>query len=1006
MSTSWRLSAVLAALVLSLPVLIVHAEAQSQGAVFASPSTIQRLRSDPWLDGVWIASEGGLFFKDMANGGLGHYSLAQGLPNAIVYDVDADPQRVWIGTGLGAAVLDKATQSVQAIRNPDGSPLHARVRTVFIEGDHGWLGTEGAGLYRVNGASLVATPVNNPVNSSAFTHHIYGIGSVGQDLYISATGYGLVEWDRATGEAKKIDYGYNHNTGAPMYGRILVTPKWVWIGTEFDGVIRVDRDGGKLYEYASKDSTNSPTVYIPLQVGDEVWMSTLVGVSRYTASTQRWMDWQYVPYDAGGQPVSDLAFHQGELYAATVQGRIARFDRSANAWLPADWWDSRQVMSGNLVNGCGTDGGHRLLFATGHHADYYDPRTNSWAIAGREPSDRGQPQDIFILATAADSRNRYFTHYNGVSELDVASGEYATYYVDGRTRNWGGRAVLDVEIDDKYAWFGMKSFQESGRFNRNPPWHPGMVTRMDRETHAMTHYGKENGLTESNVTAIESDGDLLWIGMGKGGLDVLDKRTGVVSHVYPTTGLAYVNDILVRPDAIWLAATTRGVVRIDRATHEATVVPLPAFATALADSAGSIWAGTYYGGLYAVDLATYRATQYGTGRPFDYNAYCLIAHDGLLYLGGDAGVQRFSLAERRFLPQVAAPASQASPPAPGSFRIEITSPPSGGATPDATLMVAGTSAGPEDSIVRVRAGDGAWEAASGTRSWSADVPLDGAADGDLVVTARLESGGQVLAQAARVVRVGKVSDASHTPGDVAVHHAPVFEAVVGSPIRFAAAVEPADAQGLAAHVELQRPGNSSVEIIPMVMQADGNLTGHAPPFTQAGAAKYRFVASWEGGSVRLPAPLSGFGDAYVMTVVRSGSPASAVASGPQRLDLQPGQSQDVDLTVQNVGVRAGVFNISVSGSAAAWARAPASVEIPAGESRQILLNVEVPTNATLEEHTLWLTLRPMASEDENLFHMTVNVGSGQVVDGQGTPLQLWLALVALAVTLATKRNHA
>ena len=996
---------VLAALLLCVPLPIVQAEAPDLDAVFASPSKIHRLRSDPWLDGVWIASEGGLFFKDMAGGDLGHYSLAQGLPNGIVYDVDADPYKVWVGTGGGAAVLDKATQSIQAVRNPDGSLLQSRVRTVFIEGDHGWLGTEGQGLYRVDGSSLVATPVNNPVNNSAFAHPIYGLGSVGSELYVSVTGYGLVDWKRDTGQAKKIDYGYTYNNGAPRYGRILVTPQWVWVGTEMDGVIRIDRAEGKLYEYASKDDTNSPTVHIPLQVGDEVWMSTLSGVSRYTASTQRWANWQYVPYDAGGEPISDLAFHDGTLYAATAQGRIARFDRGVGAWFPEDWWESGQVMSGNLINGCGTDGGDRLLFSTGNLASYYDSRSNTWAIAGQEPTDRVVPRDISILSTAADSKQRYFTHYSGVSELEVATGEYVTYQVDGRgIERWGNRAVLDVEIDDTDAWFGMRSLQESGRFQKDPPWHPGMVTRMDRQTHQMTYYGKEQGLTDSNVTALESDGGLLWIGMGKGGLDVLHKQTGAIVHVYPSSGLAYVNDIVVLPDAIWLAATTRGVVRIDRATMEATAVPLPAFAMALAYADGQLWVGTRYGGIYALDPDTHQTTRYSNGYTFDYNAYCLIAREGMLYIGGDVGVQLFSLAERRFLPQTTVASGR--PVEPESFHLAITSPAEGSSASGAMLDVAGTAAGPEGAIVRVRAGDGQWQKASGLQSWSIPLDLNGTPAGGLVVTARLESGGQVLAQGARTVQLRAAESA--IPVSVALHHVPVLEARVGDSIRFAATATPLEVQGLRMHAELQRPGSSSLEEIPLAAGLDGNLSGEAPPFLQTGVASYRLVASWDGGAAQFPEPLSGFGPTYQITVLKAGGFVRALASGPDRIDLRPGESQEVNLTIQNVGTRTARFNVSLYGDAAEWAQAPPSIEVPAGESRQVRIKVDVPSDAKSERYTLGFALRPaMPEEAISQFQMAVNVGTGtgDGKAGQGAPAPAWLALAALSAAAWVARRR-
>src|SRR5688572_21374999 len=88
--------------------------APAQGAVednllFVRPNRLLRIQGDPWQGGAWLATEAGAFHHG-ENGILRHYSYNEGLPSATVNDLVPEADVVWMGTGQGLVVLDRATQ--------------------------------------------------------------------------------------------------------------------------------------------------------------------------------------------------------------------------------------------------------------------------------------------------------------------------------------------------------------------------------------------------------------------------------------------------------------------------------------------------------------------------------------------------------------------------------------------------------------------------------------------------------------------------------------------------------------------------------------------------------------------------------------------------------------------------------------------------------------------------------------------------------------------------------
>jgi len=1009
-STLWAL---LALAILTIPAAAPSTmgldAAQDAKTLFARPYIMRVMAPDPWMGGAWFATDGGLFFKDLGSGAVRIYSVSDGLPSAVVEDVSVGPTQVWVATLGGVVVLDKSSQAIEWLHASDGSAYTYPTDTVFLDQGTAYLGSDTFGLFKADAGSLEVSAVPNPVDGNSFTKPIFGLGAVGSELYISVYGYGLVRWDRDTGQAWKYDFSYNHKDD-PHYLRLATSPADVWIGTDGDGVMRLRRSDWVMAEYAAPETTNDLTVLAPTVVGSQVWMATRDGAARYDTQTDSWVSWTDV---LPGDAANSIALADGTVYAATTAGQVARYDESSQDWVPAHWWDQDRVPQYNLVNGCQVDG-DRLLFATGGGgADFYDPATGLWSRAGMEPGDHGTLSDIFVWRTASDDARRYFANNNAVTEMDKATGQYTTLYTDGRVgAGRGPNQVRDVEFQGNSVWFAAHAFKP--RTREGTFWDHGGVTRMDYQTHAMTFYSTAAGLNDENVTRAVPDGDRVWIGTEKGGLDVLDQKSGTIQNVF--MGQGHVSDILVRPDGVWVAAGLDGILRLDPATMQVTRMPVldGIAAWTLLDNGSTIWVGTAYKGLYAFDPVAQQATHYGTSSHIDYMVNCMVMSQGLLYLGTPWGVERFDLATHKFLPQAGrlAGSSAAGSGSSGvSTSIAIQGPADGASVqPGASIPVSGSAQAPDGARVLVRIGAADWQPADGLSSWSQDVKAPSTV-GPATISARLEVGGDTVAQTAITVYVG--TDAAHAQAMAAqasaLRHVPILEVGALEPLSFRVD----GAGGLpnpVAHVELRAPGATTFQTYPMPLDGNGSLAVDLPPVGAPGQGAYRIVVQWDGGAAQFPQPLSGYGDAYPLLVASNAADAGLLVSGQTAFTVVPGRVNHLNVTVQNPGARAALVAVSVSGAAGPWlAAAPKPMRIDAASTQVLGLDVSPPAGQKDGHYDLDLVFAPASGLASTHARLDLAIGAAAPASGHGSklsPVPVWLVLVALGAVAAARRRRA
>jgi hypothetical protein len=975
-----RLLAVLFLAVLVCPLLGAASAAPVPYPLFAKPRPLNRIVEDPYRGAIWLGSNVGLV---LLQGGAPpqQFSFRQGLPGNNVYDIAPTPDRVWVSTNVGPAVFDKADSSIHAILGPDGAPIQDESRSVYVEPSGTvWFGTNHAGLFRVDPATLRATEVDNPVNHSRFTNPVLGIGSDGQEMFVTATGYGLVDWHRDSGQATL--YNTHLLNDRPLYGRLLVTPDRVWVSTSGDGVVYLDRATRIMGENASPKTSNARNVGGLAQAGQETWFATESGVSRRDGATDSWRNWQNMPYGNA----NDVALVQGSIYAAMNRGFVIYYDRAHDQWLNVPWWTPQTSPEQNTIAGCDTLDGKLLVGTGGGGALTWDPQTHEWQTIG--VPGRGPP-DILVWNTAQDGDRTWFATQHGAGIWDRVHDTWTYMRTDGRYNKTVANSVRQVAPTPDGAWFATKSFQPPPLYKL--PWQRGSLSHWDRATGQWTIYNRTTGLASDNVTRVELSPGKVWAGETPGNIDVVDLATRLVFHAYPTDGSQdNIYDMMVQDGTLWFGSD-KGLGKIDIETFTPSIVPgtggRPVMSLAWSD--GKVWAGTAGAGIFSFDPATGAKREYRAPGAFDIWAYCLMPFDGLMWVGTGDGVERLDPSTGTWYPQMGYYVLTGPPP---PSRLVISTPTEGAQVPaGALLQVSGTAQGPPGFAVQVRVGSGPWVPVQGNATWQTQVQLENQTQ-ETTLNARLVVGPAVQAQTARrLFLVGPDGG-----GPLGARHTPVLQADEGDRVTFTVTAD-ADVTGA---VLLTLPGNATALRLPL-QGGDGNWTATSPPLEPAGEAHYRIELSSSRGGQVLPDPYGGYGAEYPLTI-RPGGSVSAFAANPQCPGkFSPGGSATVSLTLQNTGARAANLSIVLSGPGSLWATAPPAQEVEPAGSLPVVIPVQAPTGAQSGTYKLDGTVMAgQASLDH--FSCTFTLASRGFL---GIPAPaLGVALLALGLAARARRR--
>ncbi|MDW8239070.1 MAG: two-component regulator propeller domain-containing protein [Acidobacteriota bacterium] len=268
---------------------------------------------------------------------------AQGLSDnyvTVVYEAPDEPGILWIGTfDKGLNRLDTKTKSFALYqhdsRNPDSLTSNRILSLCASPTQPGvlWIGTDDGGLNRLDRTSSTFTYVpydnkkrDDPNHDSIRT--VYESPKT-KTLWVGTDGAGLY---KLVGSRKSAAYdvvGYRHARDNPnslisdrVHSIYESTDGTLWIGT-FEGLSRFDPNTGRFTSYRESDGLPNNVIYGILEdQAGHLWMSTNKGLSQFNPATNRFKNYDVTDGLQSNQFYFGAVFkgRSGRMYLGGVNG--------------------------------------------------------------------------------------------------------------------------------------------------------------------------------------------------------------------------------------------------------------------------------------------------------------------------------------------------------------------------------------------------------------------------------------------------------------------------------------------------------------------------------------------------------------------------------------------------------------------------------------------------------------------------------------------------------------
>jgi signal transduction histidine kinase len=247
-----------------------------------SSDTVREIYEDR-RGALWVSTDGGL---DRFEPGSGTFLKDWGLgASEVVWTITEDRAgELWIGTWADLYSFDRESGRFIPYQGPGWSPV--AVRGLYAD-ETGllWVGTQGRGLYRLDGTRFTSyqPQTSNPYNAA---------GSFIRSIFTDLT----------------VDSGA------------------VWAGTDWSGLLRFDRatPGGEFRRYTEKDGLVGNRVQcIMADANGFLWLATNRGVSRFDPATQTFRNYDARDGLQNGETHDCFHSSRGEMFLAGMGGLTA-----------------------------------------------------------------------------------------------------------------------------------------------------------------------------------------------------------------------------------------------------------------------------------------------------------------------------------------------------------------------------------------------------------------------------------------------------------------------------------------------------------------------------------------------------------------------------------------------------------------------------------------------------------------------------------------------------------
>jgi len=243
---------------------------------------------------LWIGTDGGgINVLDQVKGKYTYIGKEEGnkdglQSNAILSLLCDKNNSIWVGTYNGGLdVIQPATGTIKHYSHKpgDSKSLSEKNVSVIYEDKRGniWAGTMFGGLNLFDRKTQTFTSyVHDPSDAGSIVDNfIYGIYEDRLGRLLVQTGKGLEIFDYKTGHFERFNPNLTTNFGVPV--TLLEDSQGnLWVGSQENGLFRIDRTGVKLTRYQIEDGlpSNSITGILEDESGN-LWISTQRGLCKF-----------------------------------------------------------------------------------------------------------------------------------------------------------------------------------------------------------------------------------------------------------------------------------------------------------------------------------------------------------------------------------------------------------------------------------------------------------------------------------------------------------------------------------------------------------------------------------------------------------------------------------------------------------------------------------------------------------------------------------------------------
>lgn len=459
---------------------------------------------------------------------------------------------------------------------------------------------------------------------------------------------GLNRFDGYSFKIFRNEPGNNNSIGNNMiYALSLDHKGTLWVGTD-RGIYRYN-DYNESFTMLPGSSQNEIRDIKEDKQGN-IWFIAGTQLNKYNPLSK-----QITPYDRPGLIVVSIAIADGDLWVATTNHVIERFDADQNSFTAFDvfahsryatsFWIQKLYYAGNGNLFVGTSNQGFKLFNT-HNLSYrdvlthnsdntevfvrdfihqsgstywiateagvyvYDLQTGTTQLLHKQYNDPYSLSDNAIYTFSKDKEGGIWagTYFGGLNYYARQYTAFQKYFPKMGENSLSGNAVREICADKNgQLWIGT---EDAG------------LNRFDTATGKFINYkasGKPTDISTSNIHGLLAYNNLLLIGTFEHGLDVMNINTGKVTGHYVVDGKSdlrsnFFYTLYKTRSGKIIAGTSRGIYYFDLNTKNFTLIPgmpLNVFYTAVfEDHNGMIWIGTYRDGLFRLDTHTNTATRY------------------------------------------------------------------------------------------------------------------------------------------------------------------------------------------------------------------------------------------------------------------------------------------------------------------------------------------------------------------------------------------------------------